>query len=224
MPLKVPDVVAPGTLARREQPTLPAPGGLTLRPWAPTDAPAVYEAFQDPLLQRWHARVADSESEALGWIEDWRGAWAGERHAHWAITDTATDRLVGRVALRQIELADGQAEIAYWTVPSARGRGVASRGVEALTRWAFDEVGLHRLELTHATANEASCRVALRTGFAAEGTKRGAVLHADGWHDMHLHARLAENGGSGRPARGAGNCARTDHGRPSATDISPYGH
>jgi hypothetical protein len=26
---------------------------------------------------------------------------------------------------------------------------------------------------------------------AAEGTKRGEALHADGWHDMHLHARLA---------------------------------
>ncbi|MEU1023512.1 GNAT family protein, partial [Streptomyces sp. NPDC005904] len=51
--------------------------------------------------------------------------------------------------------------------------------------------GLHRLELTHATANEASCRVALKAGFPAEGTKRSALLHADGWHDMHLHARIA---------------------------------
>jgi RimJ/RimL family protein N-acetyltransferase len=38
--------------------------------------------------------------------------------------------------------------------------------------------------------NVASCRVALYAGFAAEGTKRGEARHADGWHDMHLHARL----------------------------------
>lgn len=204
MPYLISDVVAPGALACRQQPTLPvSDGGLVLRPWASSDAPAVYEAFQDPVLQRWHARVADSESEARDWIEDWRAAWAGERAAHWAIADAATDRLVGRIALRMIELPDGQAEVAYWTVPWARGRDVAPRAVEALARWSFDEVGLHRLELTHATANEASCRVALKTGFPAEGTKRSAVLHADGWHDMHLHARVAgapvEPRGSGRP-------------------------
>ncbi len=191
MPFTISDVVAPGTLARREQPALPVPGALVLRPWTDADAPAVYEAFQDPLLQRWHARVADSASEALGWIADWRAAWAGEDDAYWAIADAVTDEVLGRVALRQIRLGDGQAEVAYWTMPSARGRGIAPRAVDRLTRWAFDEVGLHRLELTHATANEASCRVALKAGFPAEGTKRSALLHADGWHDMHLHARIA---------------------------------
>ena len=66
--------------------------------------------------------------------------------------------------------------------------------VTALADWALDVVGLHRLELYHATANEASCRVALKTGFAPEGTKRSAVLHEDGWHDMHLHARIKGDG------------------------------
>jgi len=40
-------------------------------------------------------------------------------------------------------------------------------------------------------ANPASCRVAVKSGFEAEGTERGAELHTDGWHDMHLHARIA---------------------------------
>ena len=34
-------------------------------------------------------------------------------------------------------------------------------------------------------------------GFPLEGTKRGESRHRDGWHDMHLHARLA---GDPRPA------------------------
>jgi len=29
-------------------------------------------------------------------------------------------------------------------------------------------------------------------GFALEGTRVRSVLHDDGWHDMHLHARLAD--------------------------------
>jgi RimJ/RimL family protein N-acetyltransferase len=64
------------------------------------------------------------------------------------------------------------------------------RPTTALTHWAFEQVGFHRLELTHALADDASCRVADRSGFTLEGTKRSALLHPDGWHDMHLHARV----------------------------------
>jgi len=68
--------------------------------------------------------------------------------------------------------------------------GVAARATTTLTRWALDEIGLHRLELLHATANGASCKVAAKAGFVLEGTKRSAGWHQDGWHDMHLHARV----------------------------------
>jgi hypothetical protein len=38
-------------------------------------------------------------------------------------------------------------------------------------------------------------RVVVRAGYALEGTKRSAARLADGWHDMHLHTRLARPGG-----------------------------
>jgi len=59
-----------------------------------------------------------------------------------------------------------------------------------MTAWCFETLRLHRVELCHATANVASCRVARYAGFAVEATKRGEGRHADGWHDMHVHARL----------------------------------
>jgi RimJ/RimL family protein N-acetyltransferase len=190
MPFLTGPVVTPEALTGRPQPTLATGGGLLLRPWRAGDAPAVYEVFQDPVMHQWHARTADSEEEVAGWIRDWHQAWQEEREAQWAVVDADSDRLLGRVALREIRLDDGVAEVAYWTVPAARGRGVAARATAALARWALDEIGFHRLELLHAVRNEASCRVASRTGFALEGTKRSAVLHQDGWHDMHLHARV----------------------------------
>jgi RimJ/RimL family protein N-acetyltransferase len=44
----------------------------------------------------------------------------------------------------------------------------------AMASWAFEEVGFHRLDLEHAVGNTASCRVAEKTGFAAEGVRRSA--------------------------------------------------
>jgi RimJ/RimL family protein N-acetyltransferase len=190
MPFLTGPVLAPGILSSTAQPTLPTGDGLLLRPWRAEDAPAVHAAFQDPVMQQWHARAAGSVDEAGGWIEEWREAWAQEKTAQWAVEDTETELLLGRVALREINLVDGQAEMAYWTTVGARGRGVAARATVVLSRWALDDVGFHRLELMHAVRNEASCRVATKTGFVLEGTKRSAVLHPDGWHDMHLHARV----------------------------------
>ncbi|MFE7274798.1 GNAT family N-acetyltransferase [Streptomyces sp. NPDC057623] len=190
MPDLTSPVVPAGTLAGTPQPDLPTGDGLLLRPWRAEDAPAVHEIFQDPVLHQWHVRAAGSVAEVGGWIEEWRRAWTGERTAQWAVVEAGTDRLLGRVALREIQLADGTAEVAYWTAAAARGRGVAVRATTTLTRWALHDIGLHRLELLHAVANTASCRVAVKTGFALEGTKRSALLHQDGWHDMHLHARV----------------------------------
>jgi ribosomal-protein-alanine N-acetyltransferase len=55
----------------------------------------------------------------------------------------------------------------------------------------FTVVGLHRVQLDHSTGNNASCRVAAKAGFRFEGTRRGQALPEDGWHDMHMHARVA---------------------------------
>jgi ribosomal-protein-alanine N-acetyltransferase len=94
------------------------------------------------------------------------------------------------MCVRRLDLDQGEGEAAYWVLPPARGRGVATRALRAVTDWMFTYVGLHRVYLEHSTRNEASCRVATGAGFVAEGTRRSACLHLDGWHDMHLHARV----------------------------------
>jgi RimJ/RimL family protein N-acetyltransferase len=186
MPRLTAPVVPAGSLSQAGQPTLRA-GDLLLRPWAPGDAAALIAAFADPELQRWHARTVESAAEAQALIAGYTQAWRTESGAHWAITGPD---VIGRVALRAIDLDEGRAEIAYWVTAAARGRGAAVRAAMALSAWALGDLGLHRLDLEHAVANTASCRVAQKAGFAYEGTRRSAVLHGDGWHDMHLHARI----------------------------------
>jgi RimJ/RimL family protein N-acetyltransferase len=161
---------------------------LRLRPWRPADHEAVVTAFTDPAIQQWHARSV-TEAEAQDWIEQWPGRWQAESAASWAVIDDGV--VAGQIGLRRIDLDEGLASISYWVLPDARGRRLAPRALTALTRWAFEDLGLHRLELSHSTANPASCRVAQRCGYLPEGTKRSEARHADGWHDMHAHARLA---------------------------------
>src|ERR1700733_12954055 len=190
MPSLVVPTVPVGSLAARPQPTLTAGGGVLLRPWSLGDAQAVMDAYQDEAIQRWDVQRADTLAEAGEWIAGWQGGWAEETGAHWAVSDAGSGILLGRACLKHLKFSDGTADVAYWTVPAARGKGVCPRAVDAMASWALGEAGFHRLDLEHATGNTASCRVAEKTGFALEGVRRSAWLQADGRHDVHAHARL----------------------------------
>jgi RimJ/RimL family protein N-acetyltransferase len=160
------------------------PMKLQLRPWLDADVGPLIAAYRDPELLRWtrfHVTDADSAAE---WLESQRRGWAAGERFSLVVEDVSGPEtlFLGNVALKTGRLPDGLAEVGYWTAPWARRRGVASVAVTALSQWAFATFALHRLELRHLVANEASCRVATRAGFSL-----AAELHEDG-EDGHVHA------------------------------------
>ena len=191
VPRLVPPVIAAGSIAKRGQPVLSGGGGVRLRPWESDDCPALIGAFADLEIQRWHSTRIDSPGEADAWIEGTWTAWRSEAASTWAIVVDDSPEPVGRVSLYFHDLPNGLGEISYWVVPPARGAGLATAGVTAVATWAFDELGMHRVEIAHSVANPSSCRVASKAGFQPEGTRSSALLHIDGWHDMHVHRRIA---------------------------------
>ncbi|MFE1772731.1 GNAT family N-acetyltransferase [Streptomyces sp. NPDC059008] len=191
MSLSISPVIPAGSLSASLQPSLlSSDGGLLLRPWAVDDALVLQGAFEDAMIRRWSMHRLTSRAEAQEWIAAAYSRWREERAAQWAVVPADGGEILGRVALRWMDLFHGLAECAYWVLPHARGRGVAPRALTTLSNWALKEAGFHRLELAHSDRNEASCKVAAKAGFALEGTRRSALRHADGWHDMHLHARI----------------------------------
>ncbi len=67
-----------------------------------------------------HVRSVDDLTEAASWIQSSARRWYDETGADWAVTSDAI--IVGRVALKRLDLWDGIGALAYWVVPSARGR------------------------------------------------------------------------------------------------------
>jgi RimJ/RimL family protein N-acetyltransferase len=178
---------------------------LVIRPPLPEDAPEAFELLNDPDVRRWNpARACPDLDTAEQWCRD--GAdWSDGSHATWHAVLRDTGRMVANVSLFAIDLDDLVAEIGYRVLPSARGRGVATQMVDAVTRWAFTERGLARVQLEHAVPNLPSCRVAVSAGFAPEGTARSAYAVPDGTReDCHIHGRLATD-----PAPRTGGTSRS---------------
>jgi RimJ/RimL family protein N-acetyltransferase len=166
------------------------PAEKWLRAWRLEDAPALLAAANEPSLQEQFVRPVATLDEAREWIQA-RGADSAEGTAHaWAITDE-DDEAIGLVTVSHIEPRHSTGWVAYWLLPRGRGKGLAARSVRAVSRWAFDELGLFRLELGHRVENVASCRVAVAAGYAPEGIERSRLEYDGVRYDVERHARLA---------------------------------
>ncbi|MFJ2186985.1 GNAT family N-acetyltransferase [Kitasatospora sp. NPDC087861] len=173
-------------------------GDVLLRPWGRAldlpggTVPALTAASADREIARWNPLRAADPAAAEAYLDRCDTGWADGTTAAFAITDAADGTLLGNVALLWTNQADGLAMVGYWLLRTARGRGIATRATVAVTRWGVTTADARRIELCHDVDNDASCRVAVRSGFPYEGTLRASYRHVDGdYVDEHLHARLA---------------------------------
>jgi RimJ/RimL family protein N-acetyltransferase len=158
--------------------TLPDPrledGRVVVRPFWIEDVPAVQAACDDPDVARWIHLVPSPYTleDAEAFVADsWRRLVAGER-ARLAIADADGEMLLGSVSLDLF--ADRQAaEMGYWIARAARRNGFALAAARLVVRWAFEEIGIERLEILTYPGNAASQALAQKLGFHREGVLRG---------------------------------------------------
>jgi RimJ/RimL family protein N-acetyltransferase len=147
--------------------------------------------------------AASGEAEALppgappepGPLEDWlragdRRPWRDGGALHFMMLDSARNRIVGSIGAFHLDWEVRSAEIGYGVRSDERGRGFASEGLAAVSRWMLTDGGLQRAWLTANTDNLASVRVAEKAGFHREGTLRRAGLEDDGLHDQAVFSLL----------------------------------
>ncbi len=169
-------------------------GRLLLRLPQQGDAPAIAEACQDETLARWvPVPVPYRLEDAIGFVASRPDAWADERgEMTFAVTAAADGRLLAMVGLHAGDPT--MREIGYWTAPWARGQGVMTAAARLVCGYAFDVLGLERVEWQARVGNDASRRVAEKLGFTMEGTCRRRLLHrgerVDGWIGGLLRGEL----------------------------------
>lgn len=76
--------------------------------------------------------------------------------------------------------------IGYWAFAGTAGRGYMSEGLQLVIRYAFGELGLHRLEANIQPTNEGSIKLVKRNGFRYEGTSPDYLFISDAWRE-HEH-------------------------------------
>jgi len=186
---------------------VPAEGGrsaLLVRPWLVADMPALVSAMRReyPTAGLWPNPDLDSlvppgwtgprnQTDAHMWLDSQDRGWrTGEWLTFIVLQRGRTERghhLSGHIGLKpstagcRVGEAES-AEVGLWTAPEARGQGIATAALVAITRWAFDsfsEDTLRRIEFVHKLTTWPRAgslrRVATRFNRSAQPAPRGGA-------------------------------------------------
>ena len=102
--------------------------------------------------------------------------------------------LVGGISLSNVRRGVAQAAtIGYWVGARHARRGHAGAALSAVTRFAFEDLRLHRLEAACMPSNTASLRTLEGGGFRREGIGQRYLKIAGRWEDHVLFAQTIED-------------------------------
>lgn len=97
-----------------------------------------------------------------------------EENQHFAITDDK-DEYMGTISLKHISETDHNAEYAIVTRKKAHGTGLAERATMEILKYAFRDLGLHRVHLTVLSDNVAARKLYENCGFDLEGELKDVI-------------------------------------------------
>ncbi|MER7983554.1 GNAT family N-acetyltransferase [Streptomyces sp. NPDC095817] len=147
---------------------------LVLRAVGVEDTDAVFDAVQDPDIQRWTTIPSPYLREhATGFTDQMVPEGWADGSAFTFGVFLPSGELVAMVAITMRSLGVG--EIGFWATKEHRGNGYVTEASVAVSRWVFTDVSVDRVEWRAEVGNSGSRAVAEKAGFTIEGTLRSAI-------------------------------------------------
>ncbi|WP_228124543.1 GNAT family N-acetyltransferase [Glaciimonas soli] len=152
-----------------------------IRPLDVSEAPALCEAVQSSLneIGRWETWCTESFSleDASNFLQFAETDWAAKNSFNFNIIAIKTGLIVGAVAINCINHRNQMANVGYWVRTDHTRRGIAVLAAKTIVRFAFDRLGLTRLEIVMQEGNLGSQRVAEKLGAQFETLARHRLVY-----------------------------------------------
>lgn len=114
-------------------------------------------------------------------------------YACFAVTLEGSDAAIGIFQLRQLEPGFGTAEWGFAIGSAFWGCGAFTNGAELLVKFAFETVGVHRLEARASVKNGRGNGALRKIGAVQEGVLRRSFLKNGEYHDQVLWSIIDED-------------------------------
>ncbi|MET9380341.1 GNAT family protein [Streptomyces sp. NPDC002928] len=160
-----------------------------LRPFTGSDADTMWEIIGDPEVIRF--TFPPNSELTLDRLRSWYGTRDEQSdRLDLAVTDRVTGELVGEVVLYEWDPHARSCTFRTLIGPRGRGRGLGTEATRLIAGHAFEQLGLHRVQLEVYGNNPRARRVYEKAGFVVEGVRREAAFRDGEWVDEVLMAVL----------------------------------
>jgi ribosomal-protein-serine acetyltransferase len=89
-----------------------------------------------------------------------------------------------------VDWGNKKTSLGYWLGKKYEGQGIMTQAVDAFTQYAFDKMGLHRVEIRCAEKNKKSRAVPEKLGFQLEGTLKESERLAGGYVNQVVYGKV----------------------------------
>jgi RimJ/RimL family protein N-acetyltransferase len=166
---------------------------VTLRQLRASDAPSLCALLTTEEVSRFISpppTTVDGFERFIAWTLRQRQAGS---YACFAVTIDSTDTAIGIFQLRELEPGFGTAEWGFAIGSAYWGSGVFQKGAELMIEFAFEVVGVHRLEARAAVKNGRGNGALRKIGAVQEGLLRKSFLKDGEYMDQALWTILHED-------------------------------
>ena len=165
---------------------------VVLRAMEKTDSDLIRAMFNDPELEHLVVGWAFPVSEYAQ--EQWYIKNYSDQKNFRFVIETAEDGAVGIATLTDIDWKNRNATHGIkLKTGKCRSKGIGTDAVMAIMRYAFDELGLHRLNGSWFEDNVASINMYTKLGWKAEGVRRDYVYKQGAYRNLVIVGVLAED-------------------------------
>ena len=162
---------------------------LKLRPFSVEDVEDIWPTVSDPQFPQfmsWEAHKTKDETRE--WLEGAARVVSSNEELKWAIEHEG--KVIGQIGLHDIvwqarAFRMDRGVLGYWLATAHQRKGIMTEAVQAVVRFAFDTMGLHKVVVTCFAENVGSRRVIEKVAFRWVGRAEDDV-----WRDGKWHAHL----------------------------------
>ncbi len=167
---------------------------LLIREFQRSDREALLAVVRDPDQIKHMRLFLDTESQLDDFLSMVTTAAGAEPRLQWhfAVEAAATGRYVGSCCLMIEEHSPSSAELGYWFLREAWGKGYATEASAAMLELGFRRLGLHRVWGQCHAQNAASARVMEKLGMTYEGTLREDVWLRGSYRSSQVYGMLED--------------------------------
>ncbi len=152
---------------------------LALRHPVPKDLDHVFKGLSDPAVIEHYGIAYRSKDEARAQMDWYEYVWTNEEGLYWVIADKESGAFLGTVGFFNWMHPNRKAELSFWLLPAAWGKGYMQEALAAALRYAFGTMELNRVEALVEHGNTRAERLLLQAGFKKEGTLRECEVKED---------------------------------------------